>query len=516
MKRVRHAAAVVAAVVLAGAVAHALLANGGPFVVKYPGGDPAAKGILARLDPDLRPARETRLRVVKEDLKIILGADSPIGGPAAGGPPLATVSAAYTIENPTDEEIAVDFGFPILRGVYMSPFAMGPTPDVTVRLGSKYVHPTIITNSHIYGIVRQRAREMIEQAVAARAELAKLVAAVRQASEAERDAPREALRAHLAGPMKWNERDAALLLEYAGLDLGKTDVPARDRSPFWGSSPDASRDLVRGNLGPLAAIGEQKATQCLAHLASCFDPKAAAGYEAIFTAWGGDVRERALDLTSGRLRPREFSVAALTPDAIRVVRDYGDPTIYARVDYFDESAKITEAQKAACKTILKNLPVIFTFAPMNLIHYPAKFPPRSTEVLTVSYRQYAFKDTAEPASYQLAYVVHPASMWDTFGPINLEVLVPAGAAVRASVPFQRAEGVVRLPLRGLAGPLDVGKAQASRTREPSIECAVYKATLREKTGELVVAVAAAEWGKAVQAAALAAAPKPAPQQALKE
>ena len=26
-------------------------ANGGPFVVKYPNGDPAAKGVLARLDP---------------------------------------------------------------------------------------------------------------------------------------------------------------------------------------------------------------------------------------------------------------------------------------------------------------------------------------------------------------------------------------------------------------------------------------------------------------------------------
>ena len=36
------------------------LGNGGPFVVKYPGGDPAAKGVLARLDPDLRPSRESR------------------------------------------------------------------------------------------------------------------------------------------------------------------------------------------------------------------------------------------------------------------------------------------------------------------------------------------------------------------------------------------------------------------------------------------------------------------------
>ncbi len=45
--------------------------NGGPFLVKYPGGDPAAKGVLARLDPTLKPAQETRLRVVQEDLTIM-------------------------------------------------------------------------------------------------------------------------------------------------------------------------------------------------------------------------------------------------------------------------------------------------------------------------------------------------------------------------------------------------------------------------------------------------------------
>ncbi|HUV04201.1 MAG TPA: hypothetical protein VMX94_03750 [Armatimonadota bacterium] len=41
------------------------LANGGPFVIKYPEGDPAAKGTVARLDPDLKPARETRLQTAK-------------------------------------------------------------------------------------------------------------------------------------------------------------------------------------------------------------------------------------------------------------------------------------------------------------------------------------------------------------------------------------------------------------------------------------------------------------------
>ena len=66
------------------------LGNGGPFMIKYPNGDPAAKGVLARLDPDLKPTRESRLRVVKEDLKVTFGRDRfpswlPALGPSAAG-----------------------------------------------------------------------------------------------------------------------------------------------------------------------------------------------------------------------------------------------------------------------------------------------------------------------------------------------------------------------------------------------------------------------------------------------
>lgn len=140
------------------------LANGGPFVLKYPNGDPAAKGVLARLDPDLKPARETRLRVIKEDLKVTFGKDRTSKSNATM-PPLVRVSAEYTIENPTGKEVEVDFGFPILRGVYVSPYSMMLRPDVQVRLGQKVVKSTIISNSAIYGIIRQRAREVIEKAI---------------------------------------------------------------------------------------------------------------------------------------------------------------------------------------------------------------------------------------------------------------------------------------------------------------------------------------------------------------
>jgi hypothetical protein len=277
--------------------------------------------------------------------------------------------------------------------------------------------------------------------------------------------------------MKWNERDAALMVEYASMDLGKAKTDVRDRTPWLGIGERATIGLQSANLGPLAAIGEQKATQFFAQLASRFDPDAAAAYEAIFTAWGGDVRERSVDLKTGELRPREITV---DPGQLENLPPGSDPTIYARVDYFDEKAPLTDEEKASCKSVLKNLPVVFTFAPMNLLHYRAAFPAGSTQTLTVEYWQYAFSDTREPASYQLAYVVHPASLWDQFGPINLEVRVPEGVPFRASVPCEKT---------AIAGRMKASK--------PARVVALYRADLKDKTGELLVAVDAEAWKKAV-------------------
>lgn len=462
-------------VLAAGAVAGVVFANGGPFVVKYPGGDPAAKGVLARLGTDLMPARETRLRVLKEDLEIaflpnfrfrpgLLEREDP--GSEIHQPGV-NVSAEYAIQNPTDEDIEVDFGFPILRGVYILN-GMEPRPAVDVLVNGKVVTSVLISNSAIYGIIRQRAGVVIEKALSEQPTLRNLVAAVKGAEGAEREAAREALAAHLTGEMKWNERDAALMVEYASMDLGQAKSEVRDSSHDLFFVERELYDLEIANLGPLAAIGEQKATQFFAQLASRFDPAAAAAYEAIFTAWGGDVRERSVDLKTGEVRPREI---AIEPSQLEKLRPGSDPTVYARVDYFDEKAPLTDEEKASCKSVLKNLPVVFTFAPMNLLYYRATFPAGSTQTLTVAYRQYAFSDTREPASYQLAYVVHPASLWDNFGPINVEVRVSEGVPFRASVPFEKADAGDGIP--------------------------TYRAKLNDKTGELLVAVGAEAWKKAV-------------------
>lgn len=458
------------------------MANGGPFVIKYPNGDPAAKGVLARLDPDLKPGRETRLRVIKEDLKVTFGGEIPFGRAVKSidGPPLAHVSAEYTIENPTNEEVEVDFGFPILRGIYVDPLSMIPRPEVHVRLDKKVIKSTIISNSAIYGIIRQRAREVIEKAIADDVKLKELVDSIRNTSNETLTKDRKALLSHLVDNMNWNNRDAALMVEYACLDFGKFKVypPDRNRTGLWGINIEFHK-LINENLGPVAAIGEQKATQFFAQLASRFDPEAAAAYEAIFTAWGGDVRERSVDLKTGKVRPREITVdsATLAKQSSPFTGSF-DPTIYARVDYLDPKANISESEKDSCKAILKNLPVVFTFAPMNILHYQVKFPANSTQTLTVNYSQYAYSDTHSPSSYQLAYVLHPASLWDEFGPINLEVAVPEGIDFRASVPYENG---------------GVKKGGFSPNQSPNSSFNIYKAELQQKTGELYLAVEADGW-----------------------
>ena len=530
------------------ACAHWAAGNGGPFLIKYPSGDPAAKGVLAKIDPDLKPAREERLRVVKEDLKVLFIQDplaeqrrrgkiavpAPNESPAPGAnlldqsPPLASVSAVYTITNPTAEAIEVEFGFPILRGIYVQPFSMMPSPDAQVRLDAAPVQADLISNSMIYGLLRQRAQEVIDKALARDPELTRLLTNVRtagyvrqrareavarlttgqppllqavqadaslsrlvgtgsDAADPDRAAARQALLAYLTGRMHWKEGPATLMVEYASMEPGPAPVPPLDagRGFYWGNVGDMNR-LAYANLGRLAAIGEQKTTQLFAELAAQFDPSAKTAYETIFAAWGGDVRERSVDLKTGEVRPREMSLEPKPAGATLAAAAAADPTIYARMDYINPNAGLTQGERASCEAVLKHLPVTFTFAPMNLLHYTVKFPAWSTKTLTVSYKQYAYADTRAPATWQLAYVVHPASLWKSFGPIELEVTAPAGLAVRASVPCREA-GVEERDR-----PTDLPGVNPASAR---MKVSVHRATLTEKTGELFLAVEAEGWKK---------------------
>ena len=304
------------------------------------------------------------------------------------------------------------------------------------------------------------------------------------APDVEREPAWKRLHAHLATERGWSERDASLLVAYGALDLGAPRVAPADRHRFEWPGHKAQKKLVESNLGVLSAIGEQKATQFLAHLASRFDPTVAATYEGIFAAWGGDVRERAVDLESGRIRPRELSITS--DDLATMNRDIldSDPTIYARIDYLDDEAELTDSERATCEAVLRNLPVVFTFAPMNLLHYRLSFAPEAEQIVAVNYNQYACLDTGQPRSYQLAYVLHPATLWDHFGAIDLEVLVPEDVPFTASVPLER------------HGTQERETPWFTDTHAPvKMQFATYRATLDDKAGELYLAVDADAWEK---------------------
>jgi len=320
------------------------------------------------------------------------------------------------------------------------------------------------------------------------------------------------------------------MVEYAGLDFGKLRSRPIDRLSFrrFPGMTAESQKLLQENLGPLSAIGEQKATQLFAQLASRLDKGAAASYKAIFSAWGGDVRDRSIDLESGRLRPREYTVAKdkKPNDLLRTAYVTGDPTVYARVDYFDEKAKLSPAEKTACKTVLKNLPVVFTFAPMNLLHYQVSFPAGSTKSVVVKYKQYPYEDTRGTGSYQLAYVLHPATLWNDFGPIHLKVNVPEGVKCLASVPIGNSDrpqpaanaAAVQRGQAGSTAPVRQQTAAIQPARpvvlpgSANIKFTTYVTTLNkraEKSGELFIALDKAGW-KTVTTQTVAAARPPRP------
>jgi hypothetical protein len=494
--------------------------NGGPFVVKYPNGDPSAKGVLAKMDYTLHPAREMQLRVVKEDLSFRFAETGGSGGP------LVSVAASYTIENPTKKEISVDFGFPILRGIYMPapPFIMEvrwdtglpkpkPPPGVKITVEGKDVKTDIISNSAIYGIIRQFSRDSIEEGIKNNSALAQLVSAVRKSSglnlsdrriiakvqkvgdletisydppanssptpTAENEPAREELRGYLIKKQRWNDRDAALFVEYTGLDFG----------PMLGNPYAVPTSQILGvfNIGALQAIGAQKATQFFAQIASHFDKNAAETYESIFSAWGGDVSDRSVDLESGNVRLREIDIK--NPQNQKISGPANDQTIYARVDYLDPYSKINETEKAACTAILKNLPVVFTFAPMNLLRYHLSFAPQTTQNVTVAYAQYAYLDTKGIPSFQLAYVLHPASLWNDFGPIHIQVQTPKGVACRASVPLL--PGVDVSPAKAFASPTVL--VAGTPAYYPIIQYEAHLKDRKDKMGELFLAVSKNDW-----------------------
>jgi hypothetical protein len=117
-------------------------------------------------------------------------------------------------------------------------------------------------------------------------------------------------------------------------------------------------------------------------------------------------------------------------------------------------------------------------------------------MVTVSYRQYAYADTKGTGSYQLAYVLHPATMWKEFGPIDLTVSAPEGITCRGSTPLKAEPASEQAPAAQAAAVQPPPSARAGAPAGPAMT--IYKAVLSEakqKSGELFIALDKAAWDK---------------------
>lgn len=275
-------------------------------------------------------------------------------------------------------------------------------PVVAVKLGQEGQRFDILSNTDILARIREHAFGIVETGIAGLG-IKDLYERMKSLTGKQADELQAALQAKVrkAG---WSERDARLLASFVRAvayvppppppppeqvreQKRKTAEEAGRNWGRWGDEPRAGEiPFVEGTqsiwgtghpkyLGTLASLGEVKATQLLSHLASRFEPAAGRSYENIFGAWGGDVRERAVDLTSGAERPRHVE----SPD-----------TLYARVDYFNESRVKDPGRRASCKQILADLPVTFTFAPMSLIRTRVSFPGNAKRVLEFTYEQHPY------------------------------------------------------------------------------------------------------------------------------
>ena len=100
--------------------------------------------------------------------------------------------------------------------------------------------------------------------------------------------------------------------------------------------------------------------------------------------------------------------------------------MYARIDYLDPNAKVTKDEKDFVPgDSRKESPGGVRVCPDESDSTTrSSSQPITLAWVTVSYPQHAYADTRGSGSYQLAYVLHPATLWREFGPIHVTVQVP--------------------------------------------------------------------------------------------
>lgn len=102
--------------------------------------------------------------------------------------------------------------------------------------------------------------------------------------------------------------------------------------------------------------------------------------------------------------------------------------------------------------------------------------------------------TRGTGNYQLAYVLHPATMWQEFGPIHLTVRLPKGVRCSASAAIRKTGEEAVAPASVLAK-----KGYSAVVFQAPLD--VYEATLtraEEKRGELFIGLDKPAWESVFQ------------------
>ena len=201
------------------------------------------------------------------------------------------------------------------------------------------------------------------------------------------------------------------------------------------------------------------------------------------------MRERAVDLRTGKIRPREVELSADKPRSGiggARLREVADPTVYARVDYLDSNSPLPEEDRTIAPSGAREPARGLHVRPDGIAALPSDVPAQGNADRDGEILKYACIDTCDPATYQIAYILHPATLWDEFGPIRLSVHVPKGMACQGV----HTAGQERF----YAGRGGASAGGNRRGAEGSMDAYTAALTRKaEKSGQLFIAVEKAAW-----------------------
>lgn len=434
------------------------LANGGPFFERHVDGSNAVSASMAGFE-HMIPGLQDRIACLGEDLTITIEnelklgraaeaarkAPRPTGNTLDSNPidykqryalipeklPRITVEAKYTLVNTSDRPVNMRFGFPVIYS---------PHGYAKVLVDGTKTKSHHLSLDDILLHIRSAAAEGIAEILTADKELSAAVATISEIEShydgrkpdkgamnlGERTRAAKAL-TDVLKKRQLTDSQVALVSEFFILPPSpkpeRPNIDALDEYPRY-----IATHRFFPERGVLERIGVLKATQLYTEVLKALAPAQHIDYEQFFRAWGGQEKRVSLDLETGEIRERVLSPIRFTDGGMMgpIPLD-----IYAREEYLD-SRNLPKDLKKHLMTVLRNLPVTFAFAPVNMTVYDVAFAPGQKRMVAVEVSQLPSIDGREPVTAQFEYIMKTARYFEEFDHINLEVRAPSGTALAIS------------------------------------------------------------------------------------